>query len=239
MKIIDKTLNDFKQVVFLDFEGTQTSQEIIAIGAIKVKLDAKNHVSKVYKGYKRYVLCEGEVGKVVIKLTGIDDELLKEKGIPFVEAIKALEKYTGTEPTKFFVYGNFDMHLLHSTAIRYELNDYPFIQNIYKNKVDFSIILARYVRSAKNTQLSLVDALHLFEENIDPNIHDPLSDSINLMNLYEAFLTKKNILKREYEKVVSNTPNLPTPFVKIMKKLKSDEKVTYKDFQTYVEEEIK
>lgn len=239
MKIINKTLNDYKYIVFLDFEGTQTSQEIIAIGAIKVKLDAKNHITKVYPGFKKYVTAKNEIGPIVVKLTGIDEELLKNEGIHFLIALKELEKYVGKDDAKFFVYGNYDMHLLHSTAINYEANDFPFIQNIYKNKVDFSIILSKFVRSNKNTQLSLVDALRVFEENIDPNQHDPLSDSINLMNLYEAFITKKNILKKEYEKVLTSTPNLPTPYIKITKKLLSEEKVTYKDFQTYIEEDLK
>lgn len=46
MKLIDKLLNGSKTIVFLDFEGTQISQEIIAIGAVKVTLD-KNNIKKI------------------------------------------------------------------------------------------------------------------------------------------------------------------------------------------------
>lgn len=46
MKILKNCLNDCKTIVFFDFEGTQHSQEIIAIGAIKVDIDAKLQVIK-------------------------------------------------------------------------------------------------------------------------------------------------------------------------------------------------
>ena len=38
MQEINKILNCRKEVIFLDFEGTQFSQEIFAIGAIKANL---------------------------------------------------------------------------------------------------------------------------------------------------------------------------------------------------------
>ena len=41
MKTINELLNDSNRIIFLDFEATQFSQEIIAIGAIKAELDNK------------------------------------------------------------------------------------------------------------------------------------------------------------------------------------------------------
>ena len=52
MKSINKALNNANQIVFLDFEGTQFSQEIIAIGAYKAILDNKKQVIKYDDGFK-------------------------------------------------------------------------------------------------------------------------------------------------------------------------------------------
>ena len=109
----------------------------------------------------------------------------------------------------------------------------------YENSIDFSKIFSRYVKSEKNTSLSLIDALKVFHTNIETNVHDPLTDSINLMHLYNSFLTKQSILKEQYVNVLKKSPALPNPFRKVLKKLESEQKVTYKDFITYVEEDLK
>ena len=46
MKFINKLLNDANEIIFMDFEGTQLTQEIIAIGAIKIELDNKKRIKK-------------------------------------------------------------------------------------------------------------------------------------------------------------------------------------------------
>ena len=79
----------------------------------------------------------------------------------------------------------------------------------------------------------------IFHTNIETNIHDPLTDSLNLMHLYDSFLTKQSILKEQYINVLRRSPALPNPFRKILKKLESEQKVSYKDFITYVEEDLK
>ena len=70
MKILKNCLNDCKTIVFFDFEGTQHSQEIIAIGAIKVDIDAKLQVIKKYNHFKVYVKAKDSVGPIVETLTG-------------------------------------------------------------------------------------------------------------------------------------------------------------------------
>lgn len=239
MKEIKKLLNNYRTIVFMDFEGSQYSQEIIAVGAIKADLDAKNKVKKTYAPFKCYIRVDEIVGEFITKLTGITDELLKEQGLSFCEAFEKFEQYIGKSEVKFMTYGSFDMHLLHNSALNSGVNDDPFIRKIYDNNIDFARVFGKYVKSEKYSNLSLTDGLKVFKTNVEKNIHDPLTDSINLMHLYDAFLTKQNILKEEYEKVLINSPALPLPFKKIIKKLESEQKVTYKDFLSYVEDDIK
>ncbi len=239
MKIIDKLINGYKTLVFLDFEGSQYTQEIIAIGAIKCKLDAKNNIKEVSPGFRVYCKINSKVGKIVEELTGISDDLLKEKGIEFKDAIKKFEKYVGKEDTKFIQYGNFDMHLLHNSEILNGLDKNEFISRIYSNHIDLCQVLSRYIRKEKGNVISLHDACKIFNLNIEGDEHDPLSDSINLKNVYDAFLKEKGILRKEYLNLIINNSSSYSPIRKVLKKLTSDQKVTLKDLYTYIDEELK
>ena len=46
MKVLTNALKGSRTIVFFDFEGTQFSQEIVALGAIKVDIDEKNQIMK-------------------------------------------------------------------------------------------------------------------------------------------------------------------------------------------------
>lgn len=238
MKQIDKLINGYKNIVFLDFEGSQYSQEIIAIGAIKCTLDAKNNIKEVSKGFKVYCKINSKVGRIVTELTGINDELLEKEGLTFKESINKFERYVGKEDTKFIQYGNFDMHLLHNSQVFNNLESNKFIQRIYKNHIDLGGIISQYIRKDKGHMISLLDACKIFNLNIEGEEHDPLSDSINLMNVYNAFLKEKGILRKEYMNYLGNA-NYPNPIRKVLKKIMSDQKVTLKDLETYIDEELK
>lgn len=239
MKEIQKVLNQIKKVVFIDFEGSQFSQEIIAIGAIKCTLDNKNFVKETSKPLKIYIKIDEPIGPFIEQLTGISDEFLNNNGISFKDAMKRLQDYVGKEKVKYFSYGNFDIHLLHNSMIKNEMKTDEFVLSICQNLIDFSKIFSKYVKSENNTVLSLIAALKVFQTNIESDLHDPVNDAINLMHLYNAFLTKKNILKNEYICVITKSPSLPNPYRKMIKKLQSEQKVTYKDFLSYVEEDLK
>lgn len=238
MKQIDKLINGYKNIVFLDFEGSQYSQEIIAIGAVKCTLDAKNNIKEVSKGFKVYCKINSQVGKIVTELTGITNELLSNEGLSFEDAIKKFEKYVGKEDTKFIQYGNFDMHLLHNSQVLNNLEDNEFIQRIFRNNIDLGGLIAQYIRKDKGHMISLIDACKIFNLNVEGEEHDPLSDAINLKNVYEAFLKEKGILRKEYLNHIANS-NYPNPIRKVLKKLMSDQKVTLKDLETYIDEELK
>ena len=239
MKEIKNILNDFKVIVFFDFEGSQFSQEIIAIGAIKAYLDNKNFIKKTSNPFKIYIKINTCVGPFIEKLTGISDDFLNENGVSFNQAMAKFKRFIGKDEAKFFHYGNFDLHLLHNSAQENLDSDIEFIRQIEKNSYDFSKLFSHYVKSNKNTNLSLVDALKVFHTNIEDNLHDPQTDAINLMHLYEAFLTKKGILRDEYIKTLKKSPAIPNAYRKVIKKLESNEKVTYKDFLTYIDEDLR
>ena len=48
MKVLTNALKGSRTIVFFDFEGTQFSQEIVALGAIKVDIDEKNQIMKIH-----------------------------------------------------------------------------------------------------------------------------------------------------------------------------------------------
>lgn len=239
MKEIDRALNGAKVVDFLDYEGTQFTQEIIAIGAIKCLLDNKNHIKKVYPGFKKYVKAHGQVGQVVTKLTGITSQKLEEEGLNFLYANKYFQKYVGNHANiKYITYGNFDMRLLHQTALIAGIGDTPFVKSIFKNYIDFSAILGHFVKSKKGTQLSLLDTLKLFNVTPDGEPHDPLFDSMNLMKLYKEFLNNRALVIKEYTKVLLNNHVYPAPISKVIKDLKTKGTATKEDFIKYIGEDI-
>ena len=95
MKKFDKLLKGHKNIVFLDFEGTQFSHEMIAVGAVSCVIDKNSRIKKMKKPFKILVKAKNKVGKYVTTLTGISDELLAKEGVSFAKAIDALKKYVG------------------------------------------------------------------------------------------------------------------------------------------------
>lgn len=239
MKELNRILNDAKTIVFIDFEGTQFSQEIIAIGAIKVTLDSKNYVKTSFPPFKCFIKARAKVGGIIEDLTGINDQMLQKEGLSFIDGIQKLEKYVGsTTSIKFFTYGSFDMKLLHETSSQNNLIKNFFIDKIYKNHIDFASFMSRYIRSIHNEQLSLQDALKTFNITPKGNAHDPVYDAINLMLLYDGFTKERNIVKKEYENVLLMNPKLPAPLLKAFRKIMNNEIVTKKDIENYIDLEL-
>ena len=73
MKKFERLLKGHKSLVFLDFEGTQFSHEMIAIGAMHVSIDRNGYIKKHKKPFRIYVKAHNRVGKIVTDLTGITD----------------------------------------------------------------------------------------------------------------------------------------------------------------------
>lgn len=241
MQELNRILNCRKELMFLDFEGTQYSLEIIAIGAIKVTLDSKNHIKTKPKPFKVYIKSKEKIGSIVEKLTGIDEVFLKNNGIPFKEAIEKFKRYCGKNYNKYLyvTYGNFDKKLLSSTANLNDMIDDEFIKTILKNSWDISQFFSKYIKDDKGQQLSLKESLDIFHVSFNGTEHDPADDAINLMLLYEAFITKKNILFEEYKKYLNKFNRMPRPLLMCFKKLKQDGVVTIDDYDEFIKEDLK
>ena len=237
MKKFERLLKGHKSLVFLDFEGTQFSHEMIAIGAMHVIIDRHGYIKKHKKPFKAYVKAHNRVGKIVTDLTGITDEMLKQKGVSFFTAMSDLKKYCGLSFRKssFITFGNHDMKIL-SSSISYSF-DFPkeTVQCIQQNYIDFSVFISEFMRDDKGNPLSLVRYCEAFGVKEAGQAHDPAVDAENLAWLYDATMRKSSLLVNEYKKVLKSFNHFPLPVSNVIKKLANNEPVTAEEF----EEEIK
>ena len=102
MKKFERLLKGHKSLVFLDFEGTQFSHEMIAIGAVHAVIDRHGYIKKSKKPFRIYVKAHNRVGKIVTDLTGITEDMLKQKGVTFFTAMSELRKYVGLSGLDFY-----------------------------------------------------------------------------------------------------------------------------------------
>lgn len=241
MRIINKRLNDANKIIFLDFEATQLTQEIIAIGAVKAELDAKKNIKSFDKGIRLYIYTENSIGGLVENMTGISKELLNSKGMAFEKAIEKLGNYIGGDFnfTTFMTYGNYDMRMLHHTAELNECDNNPIVRLILEKNIDFANVLSQYVRSEKNEQLSLTNALKVYNVGPTGKHHDPRNDAIDLLKLYQAFITHKSITRNEYLKVCCKNPHLQEPIRQLVLKVANEGQATLDDFLAMIDNDIK
>ena len=230
-----KCLKGHKSLVFLDFEGTQFSHEMIAIGGIAVLIDPKTGLIKRRKpAFKVYVRAHNKIGNYVTELTGISAATLKEKGVSFDAAMKILKKYVGINFKKstFVTFGNHDMRILNQ-SIAYNIH-YPkdITSQIQKNYFDFAAYISEFIRDDKGNPLSLVHYCELFGLEEAGKAHDPEVDAINLANLYDEVLVKSNLVVDEYKKHLRmHSGHLPEPIANAVTRLASGENVTAEEFE--------
>ena len=240
MKKLLKCLKKRKHIVFFDFEGTQHSQEMIAIGAVLCTLNRKGRIEKMRPPFKIYVKAKNQVGKYVVNLTGITDKMLVEKGVSFLEAMNQFKKYCGLywKRSLFVSFGNHDIRILNQ-SISYNLNaPKELCHQIHTNYFDFATFISTFVKDQNGCMMSLVHYCELFGvETHKPN-HDPEADAINLALLYDKFLEDKGLVTEEYKKVLGNTRKVPEPIHVVMKLLSEGKTVTPEDFEQIVKEDL-
>lgn len=243
MKKLLNLLKKFKNIVFLDFEGTQLSHEMISIGAISCSIDPKTgYIKEEKKPFQIYVKAKNPVGKYVENLTGIKDDLLKEKGVSFAKAMEELKKYIGInfKKSKYITFGNHDMRIL-SQSCAYNINAPLDICKVIKsNYIDFMSFISSYVRDSKSNPMSLIHYCEMFEIDLYGTPHDPVADAINLAHLYDAFLRKKELVENEYLKYLSlGQPSWPDPVKQVIKKLSNGSSITPEDYKEIIKDTIK
>ncbi len=233
MKSLVKAINKRKHILFIDLEGTQFSHEMIALGAVKVDLDYKFRIKKIYKGIKFYVKSVGPIGHFVQDLTGITPELLSSEGIPFKVAIEQVKKYCGLSFKKmaFMTFGNHDLRILAKSLEASPSADAEAVHHIIKNDIDMSAILSQYVKDEHGNPYSLVNYLKLFGAEPTGESHDPLNDALDLLKLYKVVLKSPDKLYEEYLKVLKNMKHFPDPIHNAVVKLINGEDVTSKEFK--------
>jgi hypothetical protein len=69
--------------------------------------------------------------------------------------------------------------------------------------------------------------------------HDPMADTVNLVQVYDLFTKNKAAVKERYKHLISTDPKLPKPIANIIKKLDSGQNVSPKDFQQYIDDYLK
>ena len=240
MKKFERLLKGHKSLVFLDFEGTQFSHEMIAIGATHVIIDRHGYIKKHKKPFRAYVKAHNRVGKIVTDLTGITDEMLKQKGVSFFTAMSDLKKYVGLSFRKssFITFGNHDMKIL-SSSISYSF-DFPkeTVQCIQQNYIDFSAFISEFMRDDKGNPLSLVRYCEAFGVKEAGPAHDPAVDAENLAWLYDATMRKSSLLVSEYKKVLKSFNHFPLPVSNVIKKLANNEDVSSQEFDKEIKDYI-
>ena len=240
MKKFDRLLKGHKNIVFLDFEGTQFSHEMIAIGAVSCVIDRNGRIKKMKKPFKILVKAKNKVGKYVASLTGITDELLAKEAVSFAKAIDALKKYVGMpfKKSSFVTFGSHDLTILNrSISYNFDFNK-EACSNIQKNYIDFLAFIGEFVKDPKGNQISLVHFCQMFGVQEAGPAHDPSVDAVNLANLYDAVMSNKDTLLDEYKKVLGKFSHFPEPVNKVVQKLVSGESVSPEDFEQEIKKYI-
>lgn len=240
MKRMVKIFKGHKALCFLDFEGTQFSHEMIAYGAQLVIIDKNGKIVKTKSPIKRLVKAKNSIGRFVENLTGLKRVDLDRFGVSFSTAVKDLKKYCGLyfKKCSFVTFGTHDMRIFNQ-SISYNLDSpKPICDVIKSNFVDFQAILSEFVKDEKGNVMSLEHYLEAFGLSFEGKPHDPQYDASNLARLYDAFMTKKDIIYQEFKKNLKRMNFHPGPIDKVIKKLLNDESVSPKDFEEYIKEYI-
>ena len=240
MRKLEKILRGFRVLVFVDLEGTQFSHEVTEIGAYKVWIKEDLSIKKIGQPFRCYVKPKHPIGGLVSKMTGITEEKLAKEGVPFDEAQSLFRHYVGPDwpRTLFITYGNQDAYMMHRSlecAPEAREEDVKFFAH---RNLDFSASLSNYVKDPKGNNLSLIHACEAFNVTLSGSSHDALNDARDLVSLYEAFLSKKEILKSFYLQSLSLGRTSSPSIKKAAQKLTKGEDVTHEEFERWVEEEL-
>ena len=240
MQKAQKLLKGHHYICFLDFEGTQYSHEMIALGAVLATLDRKGNIKRLKPSLKLYVKAKNKVGAYVTNLTGITDEILKKNGVTFYKAMSTLRDYLGSAFKKcsFVTFGNHDMRILNQ-SVSYNL-DVPkeVVGQFHKNYIDFTTLIGEFVRDENGNPYSLVNYCKLFNVKEAGDAHQPDIDAINLANLYQAFISNGDLVLNEYMKVLAMQHHLPLPIKKAVESLASGKDFSAEEFKEIAKDYI-
>ncbi|MGI6714041.1 MAG: 3'-5' exonuclease [Bacilli bacterium] len=242
MKTFYKKLEKYEQLLFLDLEGTQESHELIALSAILATLNEDKTIKELAHPFNIYVRPHHRIGNYVKKLTGITEELLKEKGISYPNALIELVNYVGGEEVfsqlAFVTFGNHDLRIFNQSLRHSPDADRSIVERIGKNFFDLSAVISGFVKDGKGNPLSLANYCECFEIPFTGTAHNPYYDALNLAYLYDAFLKRSDIILREYKNLLAKSSKLPTPIRTVVHNLLKGKTVTPEDFDYEIRQAI-
>ena len=240
MKQLLKALRGRQCLVFLDVEATQIHHEIIEIGAVKALLDEQGRIKKQFKGFKTYVKPKEKIGSFVSTLTGITESLIEKKGIRFAKAQEMLSHYVGADyPSCLFVtYGTQDAQMFINSAEANLDSSIIMARDLAHRVFDFEAFLNRYVPGKDGNPLSQSKALNLFELEEIGQAHDALTDATNLLRLYQAFLSRKDIVLREYLQLLAAYRKGPNPLRRVLEAIVKGETVDLPRLEQFAKEDL-
>lgn len=237
MKQLKNAIRGKHKLIFIDFEGTQFTHEIIAVGLCKCIIDDDlNIIEEDTVGKLIYTKARSSIGKVVTKLTSITEDFLKENGISFFDTINEMQEYIGDdlEDTLFVCFGNNDPKMLIESCRFSHPENSDIAKRWAHNFFDFMTFASQFIRDEKGNTYSLINFLKLF--NIEPqgSSHNPLNDALDLKNFFKAFITNEEVRFNEYQKVLARFRALPSPIQKVINDLDQGKCVTLDDFKQYI-----
>ena len=234
MEALKKLLKGHKTLVFIDFEGTQFTHEIIAVGAYKCKVNDEGEIiERAENGYKQYVQATSQVGKYITEMTSITDSFLEANGVPVDVMLEELKAYIHEDlrNVSYVVFGSNDARMILETNKHSHPSNQYILKQIIPNIVDYLAFLSQYVRDDNFNSYSLTNYLKVFEGEPYGVSHDPLNDAIDLMNLYDNVLKNPDILLDEYKKNLLRQKIFPTPVKNLLKKIiETNEGITKEEF---------
>jgi len=241
MKILKNLLLDANHLLFLDFEGTQFSHEVIAVGAVLVDCDENYVPIGEISTFKCYVKASDEIGNLVSTMTGITQAKLDSEGISVKEMLSKLNLFLGNRSTKLKIltYGNQDARMLKTSFKHIESpSDFQkeFVNYLVSNTIDFGLFISKYLRGNKNEYISLIHLREFLNIPQSGESHDPLVDSLDLYHIYQVIVTKKEVLIKAYKVLLKSSNLVPTPLKRLVTDLINGKDVTSKDFNIALEE---
>ena len=238
VKDLRKVIKDKRCLVFLDLEATQTSHEMIQIGAYKVYLDDNLLIKKCFKPFQTYVKPKHHIGKFVTDLTGITDLKVKREGVSYRVALNSFKKYCGKDFYRclFVVYGNSDASIFRASMENNMDASKEDTIHIIKHIFDFCFFAFKFVQGEDGNPLSLKRILDVFGVPFDGQAHDALADTKNLMYLYQAMLKSPNIMLREYKKTLVHFVGQNQVITEVIHRLANGKTITPEDFEAILKD---
>ncbi len=179
--------------VYIDFEATQYTNEIISIGAVKSTGETFYSLVK-----PKSLKC---VTSFITNLTGITKDMLKTAPDP-VKVFQKFSKWAQKDGQKvtFLVYGGFDKTLVQNCVNRYPGE--PAFKYVNKRLNDIERLANIIAMQDKKDTLRLVELYEKLTGNEPENAHNALGDAYMLKGIHESLLATpdeklKSIAERE------------------------------------------